>query len=119
MEGDGPDGPWRLRARQVVNATWEQRLAFDRQLGLTPPADLLHRLKYRLIARLPAVGILTDDVIAEVTPVLHFGLGWLGFLVGFRFDVRFAWATINTPSTTRDTASASATGSTGAVSITT
>jgi glycine/D-amino acid oxidase-like deaminating enzyme len=54
VEGDGPNGPWRLRARQVVNATWEQRVAFDRQLGLAPPADLLHRLKYRLIVRLPA-----------------------------------------------------------------
>jgi glycine/D-amino acid oxidase-like deaminating enzyme len=52
VEGDGPDGPWRLRARQVVNATWERRLAFDRQLGLAPPPDLLHRLKYRLIVRL-------------------------------------------------------------------
>ena len=53
VEGDGPRGPWRIRARQVVNATWERRLAFDRQVGLTPPADLLHRLKYRVIARLP------------------------------------------------------------------
>jgi glycine/D-amino acid oxidase-like deaminating enzyme len=53
VEGDGPDGPWRMRARQVVNATWEQRLIFDRQLGLAPPADLLHRLKYRVIVRLP------------------------------------------------------------------
>ena len=51
--GDSPSGPWRIRARQVVNATWERRLAFDRQLGIAPPADLLHRLKYRVIARLP------------------------------------------------------------------
>jgi glycine/D-amino acid oxidase-like deaminating enzyme len=53
VEGDGPDGPWRIHARQVVNATWERRLALDRQLGLEPPRDLLHRLKYRVIARLP------------------------------------------------------------------
>jgi hypothetical protein len=52
-EGDGPAGPWRIRARQVVNAMWEQRLWFDRQMGLEPSGDLLHRLKYRVIARLP------------------------------------------------------------------
>ena len=51
--GDGPGGPWRIRARQVVNACWERRLALDRQLGLEPPADLLHRLKFRVIARVP------------------------------------------------------------------
>jgi glycine/D-amino acid oxidase-like deaminating enzyme len=54
VEGDAPGGAWRVRARQVVNATWERRLTFDRQLGLAPPADLLHRLKYRVIARLPS-----------------------------------------------------------------
>ena len=53
IAGDGPDGPWRIHSRQVVNATWERRLALDRQLGLEPPKDLLHRLKYRVIARLP------------------------------------------------------------------
>ena len=52
-EGDSPDGPWQIHARQVVNATWERRLGLDRQLGLEPPPDLLHRLKYRVIARLP------------------------------------------------------------------
>jgi glycine/D-amino acid oxidase-like deaminating enzyme len=53
VEGEGPEGAWRLDARQVVNALWERRLAFDRQLGLEPPAGLLHRLKFRVIARLP------------------------------------------------------------------
>lgn len=53
VEGDGPDGPWSMRARQVLNAMWEQRLWFDRQMGLEPAGDLLHRLKYRVIARLP------------------------------------------------------------------
>jgi 2-polyprenyl-6-methoxyphenol hydroxylase-like FAD-dependent oxidoreductase len=53
VEGDGAAGPWRIRARQVVNASWERRLAFDRQLGLAPPADVLHRLKFRVIVRLP------------------------------------------------------------------
>jgi glycine/D-amino acid oxidase-like deaminating enzyme len=53
VEGDGAGGPWRVGARQVVNASWERRLSFDRQLGFAPPADLLHRLKFRVIVRLP------------------------------------------------------------------
>lgn len=53
VEGDGAEGPWSIRAGQVVNATWEGRLALDRQLGMPPPQNLLHRLKYRVIARLP------------------------------------------------------------------
>jgi glycine/D-amino acid oxidase-like deaminating enzyme len=54
VEGDGAQGAWRLRARQVVNATWERRLGLDQQLGIPAPRGLLHRLKYRVIARLPA-----------------------------------------------------------------
>ena len=53
VDGEGPGGPWRIRARQVINACWERRLSFDRQLGLAPPADVLHRLKFRVVARLP------------------------------------------------------------------
>ena len=53
VDGDGPGGTWRIHARQVVNATWERRVPFDRQMGLEPPADILHRLKFRVIARLP------------------------------------------------------------------
>ncbi|MEO5988751.1 MAG: FAD-dependent oxidoreductase [Candidatus Eisenbacteria bacterium] len=53
VEGDGAQGPWRVRARQVVNAMWEQRLRFDQQMGIPPSGDLLYRLKYRVIARLP------------------------------------------------------------------
>jgi glycine/D-amino acid oxidase-like deaminating enzyme len=54
VEGDGPNGTWRIRAEQVVNATWERRLGLDAQLGLPAPPQVLHRLKYRVIARLPA-----------------------------------------------------------------
>ena len=53
VEGDAPNGPWSLGALQVVNAMWEQRLRFDQQLGIAPVGDALHRLKYRVIARLP------------------------------------------------------------------
>jgi glycine/D-amino acid oxidase-like deaminating enzyme len=52
-DGERREGTWRLHASQVVNATWEHRLALDRQLGLAPPDHLLHRLKFRVIARLP------------------------------------------------------------------
>lgn len=41
-----------------------------------------------LIARLPEVGILTDDVLVELSPILHLALGWIGFAIGFRFDLR-------------------------------
>lgn len=54
VEGDGPAGAWSIHARQVVNATWERRLALDRQVGMPPPAHLLHRLKFRVIGRLPS-----------------------------------------------------------------
>ena len=43
-----------VRARQVVNATWEQRLGLDASIGLQPHPGWLHRLKYRVIVRLPA-----------------------------------------------------------------
>jgi hypothetical protein len=43
-----------------------------------------------LIARHPRIGIVTDDALEALQPLLHFGLGWLGFLTGARFDVRAA-----------------------------
>lgn len=41
-----------------------------------------------VIARAPAIGILSDQVLVEVAPVVQFALGWLGFVIGFQFDVR-------------------------------
>jgi Kef-type K+ transport system membrane component KefB len=41
-----------------------------------------------MIARRPEVGILTDGVVAELSPALRIGLGWIGLVVGFRFHVR-------------------------------
>jgi Kef-type K+ transport system membrane component KefB len=41
-----------------------------------------------LIASLPAVGVLTGDVLDRLRPLLHFGLGWLGFLIGAQLDIR-------------------------------
>lgn len=40
-----------------------------------------------LLARHPALGVFTDDTLEALQPLLDFGLGWLGFLVGSRFDV--------------------------------
>lgn len=51
--GSSPAGPWKLAADQLVNATWENRLALDASLGLDPPPGWLHRLKYRVLVRLP------------------------------------------------------------------
>jgi hypothetical protein len=41
-----------------------------------------------LLARHPAVGILDDDVLYDLTPLVHFALGWLGLIIGFQFDGR-------------------------------
>jgi glycine/D-amino acid oxidase-like deaminating enzyme len=54
VEGDGPQGAFSICAQQVVNATWERRAALDRRMGIAPPQGLLHRLKYRVMVRVPA-----------------------------------------------------------------
>jgi Kef-type K+ transport system membrane component KefB len=41
-----------------------------------------------LIAALPSVGILNAGVLDRLKPVLHFGLGWLGFIIGAQLDIR-------------------------------
>jgi Kef-type K+ transport system membrane component KefB len=41
-----------------------------------------------LVASLPSVGILGPEMIDRLRPVLHFGLGWLGFLIGVQLDIR-------------------------------
>jgi glycine/D-amino acid oxidase-like deaminating enzyme len=54
VEGDSGSGSWRIEVDQVVNATWDQRLALDATMGIAPPGPWVHRLKYRVLARLPA-----------------------------------------------------------------
>lgn len=39
-----------------------------------------------MLARLHRVNVLSDQVLAEFSPVLRLGLGWIGLIVGFRFD---------------------------------
>ncbi|HUJ59710.1 MAG TPA: hypothetical protein VLX92_14495 [Kofleriaceae bacterium] len=40
------------------------------------------------IASMPSVDILSPRVLAEMGPVLQFGLGWLGFIIGAQLDIR-------------------------------
>lgn len=41
-----------------------------------------------VLASSDSIGILTDDVINRLRPILHFGLGWLGFIIGAQLDIR-------------------------------
>ena len=54
VEGQALTGTWQLDAEQVVNCLWENRLRIDAQLGVVPQPGWVHRLKYRVIARLPS-----------------------------------------------------------------
>ncbi len=40
------------------------------------------------IAATDTVGVLTKGVLTQLRPVLHFGLGWLGFIIGAQLDIR-------------------------------
>ena len=53
IEGTSPNGTWRIDSDQVVNALWENRIAFDRMIGVNCPPGWVHRLKYRVIAKIP------------------------------------------------------------------
>lgn len=54
LEGHTLDGEaWSMDAAVVVNCLWEDRLRLDAQLGLAPRREWVHRLKYRLLGRLP------------------------------------------------------------------
>lgn len=41
-----------------------------------------------VIAALPSVGILSGDVLPKLRPILQFGLGWIGFIIGAQLDIR-------------------------------
>jgi Kef-type K+ transport system membrane component KefB len=41
-----------------------------------------------LFASWPSIGILGPEVIDRLRPILHVGLGWLGFLIGVQLDIR-------------------------------
>ena len=54
VEGTGPKGRFAINADQVINVTWERRPALDRRIGIAPSSALLHRLKFRVLVRVPA-----------------------------------------------------------------
>jgi hypothetical protein len=55
VAGRTVDGiPWTRSADIVVNCLWTGRLAIDEQLGLRPRRAWVYRLKYRVLADLPA-----------------------------------------------------------------
>ncbi|MGE0395262.1 MAG: cation:proton antiporter [Kofleriaceae bacterium] len=41
-----------------------------------------------LVAASDQVGILNTDIIERLRPVLQFGLGWIGFIIGAQLDIR-------------------------------
>lgn len=53
VNGDADGVRFQLRSEQVVNALWENRFKIDRTAGMEHEPGWLHRLKYRVIARLP------------------------------------------------------------------
>lgn len=53
IEGDDSENAFAITAHQVVNATWENRMALDESVGIKNHSGWLHRMKYRIIARLP------------------------------------------------------------------
>lgn len=53
VAGTSAEGAWKIEAGQVINALWENRFKIDRTVGLEHEPGWLHRLKYRVIARLP------------------------------------------------------------------
>ena len=55
LEGRTWEGEaWSLDAAVVINCLWEDRLRLDAQLGLAPHRPWVHRLKYRVLGRLPS-----------------------------------------------------------------
>ncbi|NBC65152.1 MAG: FAD-dependent oxidoreductase [Bacteroidetes bacterium] len=54
VEGINAEGPWKMKSLQVVNATWTDKFRLDETLGIPAPQGILHRLKYRVIADIPA-----------------------------------------------------------------
>jgi hypothetical protein len=62
---------------------WEKRLGISQVITAGLPFIL-----FGLVARLPSVGLLSDPILNELSPLLRIGLGSIGFVAGFRFEVR-------------------------------
>lgn len=61
----------------------EQRLRISQVITAGFPFVL-----FGLIAHMDSVGILSDPILQEIRPLMPIGLGWIGFTIGFRFDLR-------------------------------
>lgn len=62
---------------------WERRLGISQVITTGFPFVICG-----VLARSSSVGILSDAVLAEISPLLWLGLGWIGFVAGIRFDTR-------------------------------
>jgi hypothetical protein len=62
---------------------WERRLKIGQLLTSGLPFVGLG-----FLAAQQTVGVLTPDVLRQIAPLLPLGLGWIGFVVGSRFDAR-------------------------------
>lgn len=60
---------------------WERALGISQVITAGFPFVALG-----LLARHPQVGILNDAILAQLAPVFRLGLGWVGFIIGFRLD---------------------------------
>lgn len=61
----------------------EQRLRISQVITAGFPFVL-----FGLAARSDGIGILSPQVLDEIAPILPLGLGWIGFTIGSRFDLR-------------------------------
>lgn len=62
---------------------WERRLKIGQLLTSGLPFVALG-----FVAAQPSAGVLTPEILREIAPLLPLGLGWIGFVVGSRFDTR-------------------------------
>jgi hypothetical protein len=62
-------------------------LALERKLGISQVITAgFPFVVLGWVARTPAVGLLNDQLLAELSPLLRVGLGCIGFVAGFRFS---------------------------------
>jgi hypothetical protein len=62
---------------------WEERLRVSQVVTAGFPFVLLG-----VLSRHPAIGVVTEPVLAQMGTLLGVALGWIGLVAGFRFDTR-------------------------------
>ena len=60
---------------------WEEKLRIAQVMTAGLPFVILGA-----VAHLPQIGILSENVLWQIRPLLALGLGWIGFSIGFRFN---------------------------------